>query len=130
MEANSTPTARYATAHRPQVDVTLDRDGYARVVALRGEHDLATSEAVRVALRPMHGPVLVDLSDCEFVDSTIIEALLTSGQRFASAGQRLELLLPPAQSIVTRALELINVRDLLVVHDQPRSLFAEARSEA
>ena len=117
MEANSTSAARFAPPERPSIDVTLDTGGYAAVVALRGEHDVATSEAVRVALRPLHGVVLVDLGDCEFIDSTIIETLLAYAQQLAAEGHHLELMLPPPRSVVARALELIKIRDAVYVRD-------------
>jgi anti-anti-sigma factor len=117
LEANSTSAARFAPPERPSIDVTLDTGGYAAVVALRGEHDVATSEAVRVALRPLHGVVLVDLGDCEFIDSTIIETLLAYAQQLAAEGHHLELMLPPPRSVVARALELIKIRDAVYVRD-------------
>jgi anti-anti-sigma factor len=143
LEANSTFAARLAPSQRPRIDVTLDTGGYAAVVALRGEHDVATSEAVRVALEPLRGAVLVDLGACEFIDSTIIETLLGYGQQLAAKGHRLELLLPPPRSVVARALELINIREAVQVRDrvddapplapgpngEPRSLFDTARAE-
>jgi anti-anti-sigma factor len=117
LEANPASAADFAPPRRPRIDVTLETDGYVAVVALRGEHDVATSEAVRVALRPLHGVVLVDLSDCEFIDSTIIETLLAFAQQLASEGHHLELVLPPPRSVVARALELIRIRDAVLVRD-------------
>jgi len=117
LEANSTSASRLAPPRRPRIDVTLDTGGYAAVVALRGEHDVATSEAVRVALRPLHGVVLVDLGDCEFIDSTIIETLVAYAQQLAAEGHHLELVLPSPRSVVARALELIKIRDVVYVRD-------------
>jgi anti-anti-sigma factor len=117
LEAKPTSAADSAPPRRPRIDVKLETDGYVAVVALRGEHDVATSEAVRVALRPLHGVVLVDLSDCEFIDSTIIETLLGFAEQLAAEGHHLELLLPPPRSVVARALELIRIRDAVLVRD-------------
>jgi anti-anti-sigma factor len=143
LEANSRSAARRATPDRPGIDVTLDTGGYMAVVALRGEHDIATRDAVRVALGRLRGPVLVDLADCEFIDSTIIETLLAYAQQLAAEGHHLELRLPPPRSVVARSLELINIRDAIQVCDsaddtaprgpgpygEPRSLFDTARAE-
>jgi anti-anti-sigma factor len=115
LEASSESAVRRAPPQRPRIDVTLDTGGYVAVVALRGEHDIATGEAVRGALAPLHGRVLVDLGDCEFIDSTIIEILLACGQRLAADRHRLELVLPPPRSVVARALELIRIRDVVDV---------------
>jgi anti-anti-sigma factor len=143
LEANSISATRLAQAQRPRIDVARDTGGYAAVVALRGEHDIATSEAVRVALDPLRGAVLLDLRDCEFIDSTIIETLLARAQQLAAEGHRVDLLLPPPRSVVARALELINIRDVVEVREslgdarplapgpngEARSLFDTARAE-
>ncbi len=115
MEVSSESAARRGPPQEPRIDVTLDTGGYVAVVALRGEHDIATSKAVRSALEPLHGRVLVDLGDCEFIDSTIIEILLACGQRLAAERHRLELVLPQPRSLVARALELIRIRDVVDV---------------
>jgi anti-anti-sigma factor len=97
------------------VDGALTR-GYAAVVALRGEHDISTSEAVRVALAPLCGRVLVDLSACDFIDSTIISVLLKKTGELSREGDELELLVT-ADSIVSRALAIIGVQGLVAVRD-------------
>jgi anti-anti-sigma factor len=118
LAANSEFAARLAPPQRPCVDVSLDTGGYVAIVALRGEHDVATSDAVRAALDSLHGTVLVDLGDCEFIDSTIIETLLARAQQLAAEGHRLELMLPPPRSVVARALELMNIRAAVRVRDR------------
>jgi anti-anti-sigma factor len=102
----------------PRINVRLGRagaPGFVAVVSLNGEHDLATSEGVRVALAPLRGAVLVDLSGCEFVDSTVIGVLLKKAIQLESAGHRLELVAPPQSSSAARALEITGVRDLVRV---------------
>jgi anti-sigma B factor antagonist len=55
------------------------REGSRTVVSLRGEQDLSTAAAVAEALAAAgamdHGDVVVDLSDVQFIDSTIITVL-------------------------------------------------------
>jgi anti-anti-sigma factor len=102
-----------------EVDVeSARRDGYSAVVALIGEHDLATSEAVRVALAPLRGSVLVDLTECFFIDSTIISTLLKKAGDLNREGHRLELRVTP-DSIVTRALAIVGIERLIAVRDAP-----------
>jgi anti-anti-sigma factor len=83
------------------------------VIALSGEHDLSTSEALRVALASVTGKVLVDLTACSFLDPTIIGVILRCDQRLAGTGSRLELLLPAEANEVARVLEVVHVRDLV-----------------
>src|SRR3954453_21902111 len=57
--------------------VSLERHSPAvAIVTLRGEHDLATRAEINAALARAGGEadVLVDLSDCSFIDSSVIGA--------------------------------------------------------
>jgi anti-anti-sigma factor len=101
----------------PSIEVHLDRarvGDFSAVVALFGEHDLATAEAVRVALAPLCGRVLVDLTDCSFIDSTIISILINKATSLKRDGHELELRVP-ADSIVARALAIIGLARFLTV---------------
>jgi anti-anti-sigma factor len=117
------PRARSRTEFGvPRINVRLGREGaagYVAVVSLNGEHDLATSEGVRVALAPLLGAVLVDLSGCDFVDSTVIGVLLERAQELKSDGYRLELVAPPEGSSAARALEITGFAEF--VRMLPRS---------
>jgi anti-anti-sigma factor len=80
-----------------------------------GEHDLATSPDVIDTLAPLYGDVLVDLAACEFIDSTIISALLASARERAREGQRLELFVPAENGVVARTLEIAGVGTILTI---------------
>jgi anti-anti-sigma factor len=96
-----------------EVDVRPQRaPQYAAIVSLHGEHDLATSAALAETLRPLYGDVLVDLSDCSFVDSTVIRALITAAQELDREGHSL----PPENASIGRTLELVRIGELLRVH--------------
>ena len=82
---------------------------YDAVVVLHGEHDVATCEAVRVALAPLYGVVLLDLVDCSFVDATVMGAVLDKVDSLDRLGYRLELRLAPGPSAVTRLLEVLEI---------------------
>jgi anti-anti-sigma factor len=102
-----------------QIEVDLNRADaptFAAAVRLCGEHDLATGQGIREALEPIHGDVLVDLSACEFIDSSVIVMLLAAHYAARREGRRLELLLPAENSKVTRTLEVSGARQLLTVH--------------
>ena len=91
-----------------------DEPGFAARVRLVGEHDLATREAVRVALASVGGNVLVDLTACPFIDSTMIGVLLESASARTRDGQRLELVFPPGGRI-WRTLDITGVPRLVPV---------------
>jgi anti-anti-sigma factor len=92
--------------------------GYAAIVMLRGEHDLATSDELVAALAPIAGNMLVDLSACEFVDSTVIGALISKSAALGRDGYRLELFVPAANAIVTRVIDVVGLRTLITVHEE------------
>src|SRR3954451_25053868 len=75
------------------------------VVSLTGEHDLGGYEPLRTgvaraAIRGAH--VIVDLSACDFIDSTVISILLHTETIIASDGGRLVVALPAEDNAVTR----------------------------
>lgn len=102
-----------------RVDVELRPSAwpsFAALVTLHGEHDLTTSESIRRALGPLYGNVLVDLSHCSFIDSTVISALLAKHHELDREAHRLELLVSPANPMIARTLALLGLDALLVVH--------------
>jgi anti-anti-sigma factor len=91
---------------------------FAAIVFLRGEHDLDSSVAIREAIDAIDGDVLLDLSECGFVDSSVIGTILRRFQERARDGHRLELIVPPENRIITRTIEIASLRELLTVHDR------------
>lgn len=85
------------------------------VLTLTGDHDLATKPMLVAELAgvPLDASVIVDLTRCTFIDSTVIGALL--GARLPDR-PRVSLVLPPDTSYVTRALSVVGMQDLLPVH--------------
>ena len=81
----------------PHLDVNEERPGGdARVVALRGELDVATVGRLRQALTPIiEDPsvelVVVDLVEVTFIDSTGLMTLLNALRRLVRRGGRLVL---------------------------------------
>ena len=104
----------------PRVDVHFGSSvapAYAAVVSLHGEHDLATAPTIRDALSSLYGPVLLDLSPCEFMDSTVIRTILDKHRQLESDGHRLDLLVPPHRKTIRRVLDVSGLRLVLAVHD-------------
>jgi anti-anti-sigma factor len=88
------------------------------VTTLSGEHDISTMHLlvealVRAGERPN---VIVDLTPCSFLDSSILGVLFTAS-RDQQAGGRFELVLPVRESGVNRAIDLTGVRDVMPVHE-------------
>jgi anti-anti-sigma factor len=101
------------------VDVELVPDGvrgFAATVSLRGEHDLASAAEVTRAIGAIAGNVLVDLTECSFIDSTIIEVLIGNAKNLEREGHFLEIVAPPENSVIARTLEIVGMRDVVVVH--------------
>jgi anti-anti-sigma factor len=117
----------------PLVDVQLrpmHERPFAAVVSLRGEHDLATADEVARAIQAIDGNVLVDLSDCTFIDSTVIGVLFATSQRLERDGRYLEVVAPMQNANVARILELVRMRDVIVVHGVRPSLDVDSAQGA
>jgi stage II sporulation protein AA (anti-sigma F factor antagonist) len=88
-------------------------------VTLTGEHDVLSREAVSLALTVgrVYRFVLVDLTACTFLDSTMINALLAAAKGHAEQGGALELVVPTEANPVRRTLEIANVQMTLPFHE-------------
>jgi anti-sigma B factor antagonist len=110
-----------STATPPAVHVELAPaapPGYAALVSLHGEHDLASSDMLRAALAPLLGDLVVDLSACTFMDSTVIGVLLGKCYDLRDEGRRLELVLPPENEAISRIVDVVGLRGLMLVHER------------
>jgi anti-anti-sigma factor len=106
-----------AELRKPEVRVA-HRLGDVAVVSLVGEHDIATAWELRNALTlalEQGAYLVVDLSETEFIDSTIIHVLFKSKQLAQEHGRRVSLQLPAAAR-VRRALEITGMLDVLPVY--------------
>jgi anti-sigma B factor antagonist len=88
------------------------------VVSLRGEHDISTQPDVTEALEQAaaHSDVLVDLSECSFMDSTVVAALIKAAQAAHARDERLVLVIPANQKNITRVAEITHLGSILTVH--------------
>jgi anti-anti-sigma factor len=100
--------------------------GDAALVALVGEHDLHSRPALQASLAyAAEGRnVLVDLSDCSFVDSAIISLLLSTQRTVKTHDGRCELIVPPEAGYVTRLFEISGIAGLFRVHASRKAGFA------
>jgi anti-anti-sigma factor len=103
-------------------------------VRLHGEHDLTSEAKLQSALAraAAHSHVLVDLSDCTFMDSTVIKWLIRAGRAVEARGERLVLAIPPAQRDVARLAQMVHLGEIMPVfesHDDALAYLQQAISE-
>lgn len=111
--------------------VTSERlDNGVSVVSVAGEVDLYTAtllrQALAAALEPDLCRVVVDLAECEFVDSTAIGTLIEANKRLNERNSRLALVAPCSH--VQRAIELMGLDNVFALHDSRASALGEAHA--
>jgi len=83
------------------------------VVTLRGEVDMSHEEELRGELRRAvaadSGGVVVDLTECEFIDSTGVRALLLSREAQDSAEDSEQLAVAAASEQIMRILSVMGI---------------------
>jgi len=103
--------------------ITSDRVGGAHVLRLRGELDLRTVPKLRMrlaeALERGTGPVIIDLTDVTFIDSTGLSALLNALRRLTRAGRGMVLTLH--EGPVLRLLRMTRLDSTFALYDSPEA---------
>jgi anti-sigma B factor antagonist len=91
--------------------------GRASIVTLRGEHDLCSKpEVMRALVAACFRPnVVVDLSQCTFIDSSVISAVLAATKRLHQRDGQLELVI--ASEAIRRVVRLMGIERVLCVHE-------------
>jgi anti-anti-sigma factor len=99
--------------HAPGVDVLV----------LRGEHDLSTQARLQRRIDSALDAgksVVIDLSAVEFIDSTVLAAILhgqgRAAQEAGGSGQGLAVVASPGAQFVARMLSLVHIEDHVAVH--------------
>jgi anti-sigma B factor antagonist len=101
---------------KPRIDIR-SVPGNVLILTLIGDHDLATKPMLLAGLADAapEAAIVIDLTRCTFVDSTVIGAIL--GARVPEpCNPRVCLVFPPDTSYVVRALSVVGMRDLLPVY--------------
>ena len=112
----------------PPVELAFHRLGVA-IVTLRGDHDAGRKQALRDALDGT-GPqlnVIVDLTECTFVDSSVVAALKAAGHELEARGGTLALVIPPKSASLQRAAKLSGLADSLPLHASRGAAIASVR---
>ena len=102
------------------------------VVTLRGEHDLSTQTklAEAFAAAGTHSNVLVDLTDCTFMDSTVIGALLMTSRAARARNEFFAVVIPPERTNLSRLAEMTRLAEIFPVHPSlAAALVASAPAE-
>lgn len=89
------------------------------IVELSGEHDLSTAAGLAEALAraAARSNVVVDLSDCSFIDSSVVKEFIKASAMLQARGERLVLAIPRQQQHIARIVELTRLRDALEITD-------------
>ncbi len=78
--------------------IDIASEGQARVLRLRGELDLANAEQLTEALSTLEPApedrVVIDLSECDFIDSAGLSAILHGAQQVSKAGGSVRIACP------------------------------------
>lgn len=107
--------------------------GGVRVVAVRGELDLSTAPQLEGPLEEAVGtenPLLIDLSECEFIDSTGIAMIVRAWQRLTNGDSPSErVVICSANEQVRRVLEVTGLEVSIPVHANREEALAALRGE-
>jgi anti-anti-sigma factor len=105
----------------PIRNVEVEFESSTAIVILRGEHDLNSETELGRALASASGcrDVLVDLSECTFLASSIVSVLLLASGRLHRHGGLLELVTPGGAGShpILRVLDLMGLDRLLPLHE-------------
>jgi anti-anti-sigma regulatory factor len=110
------------------VEVAFHRLGVA-IVTLRGAHGSLSQKPLSDALAGAEPQlnVLVDLSECTSVDSSVIAALVASAGELQARGGALALIIPAKSVALQRAAKHAGLADLLPIHPTRGAAIASIR---
>jgi anti-sigma B factor antagonist len=99
---------------------TAELEGGVRVVAVRGELDLGTAPELEGPLEQAIGaaePLLIDLSECEFIDSTGIAMIVRAWQQLGdSSSDPGHVVICSENEQVRRVLEITGVESSIPIY--------------
>jgi anti-anti-sigma factor len=96
--------------------IEVDRQEGVWVLALHGEHDISTTPSLRDELERAYGSgssVVVDLTDVEFMDSTVLQGILYGRDFTEQEAEHRLVLVVPEGGVARRLLELTNLDELI-----------------
>ena len=100
-----------------QTMLRLERPRFdAVVVVLEGEHDVSSSARLQELLESLltrHAHVVADLTEADFVDSSVINALVQANRTASAPGSGRLVLQCCADAVVYRVLEVTGILETL-----------------
>jgi anti-sigma B factor antagonist len=119
------PTSRGEQSHPGQVAVGHHARGVA-VVTMRGEHDISTQPVLARALQlaAAHSNVVVDLSECSFIDSSVIKVFIKTSRAVRAGGEQMMLVIPSEQAQVARIAKIVGLAQIFELHESKDAAFA------
>jgi anti-anti-sigma factor len=112
----------------PGVEVAFHRLGVA-IVTVRGQHDLGRRQALSDAIAGA-GPqlnVVVDLSECTLMDSSVAELLIAAAGDLTERGGTLALIIPPKATPLQRVAKLTGLTEAMPIHPTRGAAIASVR---
>ena len=98
-----------------------------RILRVAGELDLHTSpkfqQQLQAAIEQPFELLLVDLSDCDYLDSTAIHVLVQAKRSLNGRADKLALIVPSPH--LRRIFELARLDDLLQIHPDPATALTQ-----
>src|SRR6476619_7442202 len=111
------------TADVPSFELGVETDNGAVSFIPRGELDLATApeveEKVLAAVRAGDKPVVLDLRELTFMDSTGVRTIVAAHRAAEENGTELRVIRPSADNPVSRVIEISGIDDALGLIDEP-----------
>ena len=93
------------------LDLVEDDTEAGHVIRVRGELDLASAPHLTTLLSTTAGkstvPVVLDLAEVTFIDSSALRALVLAGRELADSGRTLQI--GPRSEMVARVLEMTHL---------------------
>lgn len=107
----------------PSFELVVDSGDGRVTFTPRGELDLATApeleDKVLTAVRAAEQPVVLDLRQLTFMDSTGVRTIVAAHQISEETGCELRVVRPPRESPVSRVIEISGIDEALGLVDEP-----------
>lgn len=92
------------------------------IVKLLGEHDLSTQPLIAAKLAALiesGTPLVFDLSDATFMDSSVVQAVVTAQAELAKRGVSIALVVPDdAATAISRLIEMVGLAGIPIVRSR------------
>lgn len=98
------------------VQVVVEQDSGVWVLTLRGEHDISVEPSLHEELDRVFAAgstVVVDLSEADFIDSSVLGALIHGHHRASKEPHQIAVVIPDSNTLVSRLLRMTGLGTIL-----------------